>query len=320
LHPVLGDTSRLVSAASGGDGRYRAGENGVTAVFATADGKVDFVCHGADVLACVKSQMGYPAIYPMHPARIERPVRAVLMDLDGTTVRSEEFWTWIIERTTARLLGDDGFRLRPEDAPFVSGHSVSEHLKYTIRKYCPGRAVEEARRIYFETTHREMRAILEGGGRAEAFTPAPGVKEFLLALKARRIPVAVVTSGLYEKAWPELVAAFRAMGLGDPREFYDAIVTAGHAVRKGEPGTLGELEAKPHPWVYAEAARVGLGLDFADRHHALGIEDSSAGVVSLRLAGFACAGMAGGNIVSGGAAGLLTRYCRTFAEVLEIID
>ena len=53
-----------------------------------------------------------------------------------------------------------------------------------------------------------MREILEGRGRADAFVPAPGVREFLLALKADGIRIGVVTSGLHEKAWPELVAAF----------------------------------------------------------------------------------------------------------------
>ena len=106
---------------------------------------------------------------------------------------------------------DPSFRLDAADLPFVSGFSVSEHLQYCIRKYCPSRTVEEARQYYFEHTHREMKEILEGRCRADAFVPAPGVKEFLLALKRNGIRIGVVTSGLHEKAWPELVAAFRMM-------------------------------------------------------------------------------------------------------------
>ena len=138
------------------------------------------------------------------------------MDLDGTSVHSEGFWIWIIERTTASLLGNPSFELEPADLPFVSGHSVSEHLTYCVRKYCPDKTVEEARDFYFEHTRREMRAILDGGGRADAFVPAPGLKEFLLALKDRGIKIALVTSGLHEKAWPEIVAAFRALKPGRP--------------------------------------------------------------------------------------------------------
>lgn len=43
--------------------------------------------------------------------------------------------------------------------------------------------------------------------------------------------IALVTSGLYEKAWPEIVSAFRTLDLGDPRAFYDAIITVMHCAR-----------------------------------------------------------------------------------------
>jgi len=80
------------------------------------------------MLAYVISAMGYPAYYPVHPVELQKPVKAVLMDLDGTTVRSEEFWIWIIEKTTASLLDNPKFELEEADTAFVSGHSVSEHL------------------------------------------------------------------------------------------------------------------------------------------------------------------------------------------------
>ena len=84
--------------------------------------------------------------------------------------------------------------------------------------------------------------------------------------------------------------------MGDPVDFYDAIITAVQALKKGQTGTLGELAPKPHPWLYAETARVGLGIPFENRHKVIGIEDSSAGVVSIKLAGFSCVGISGGNI------------------------
>jgi beta-phosphoglucomutase-like phosphatase (HAD superfamily) len=301
------------------DGRFTVGRDGVRAIGATGDRKVEFVGFGGHTLAHVRSSLGAPAYYPVSAASLERPVQALLMDLDGTSVRSEPFWIWMIEQTTASLLGNPAFTLDESDLPFVSGFSVSEHLQYCIRKYCPDRTVEEARRYYFEHTHREMQAILEGKGRADAFVPAPGVKAFLLALKAAGIRIGVVTSGLHEKAWPELVAACRTMGLGDPRGFFDAIVTAGFPMRAGEPGTLGELSPKPHPWLYAEICRVGLGIPFTDRHRVIGVEDSGAGVCAVRLAGFATIGMAGGNIQESGARPLCQHYCETFEEVLGII-
>ena len=149
--------------------------------------------------------------------------------------------------------------------------------------------------------------------------PPRASRQFLLALKQDGIRIGVVTSGLYEKAWPELVAAFRTMDLGDPRAFYDAIVTAGFPMRAGEPGTLGELSPKPHPWLYAEVCRVGLGIPFEDRHHVIGLEDSGAGVCAVRLAGFAAIGMAGGNIPESGTRPLCQHYCESFEEVLGVI-
>jgi beta-phosphoglucomutase-like phosphatase (HAD superfamily) len=319
--PFTFDEATLTPLEATACGTFRAGAGGVARVLATGDRKVEFVrFESGRVLAHVRSAMGYPAYYPLEAAAIERPVEAVLMDLDGTSVHSEAFWIWVIERTTARLVGNAKFALEVADLPFVSGHSVSEHLQYCIGKYAPGASLETAREIYFEITHREMKEVLEGRGRADAFRPAPGLKEFLLELKGRGIKIGLVTSGLHEKAWPEIVAAFRQLGMGDPKEFYDAIVTAGFPLRKGEVGTLGELEPKPHPWLYAETARVGLGVPFERRGRVIGLEDSGAGVVSIRLAGFACIGMEGGNIRESGTAGLCAGVCGGFGEVLKLIE
>ncbi len=301
------------------DGRFCVGENGVQHICSPADGKVEFVGFEAHTLAHVKSAMGYPAYYPVHPVRIERPVKAVLMDLDGTSVHSEEFWVWIIQLATASSVDNPKFELEDVDFPHVSGHSVSEHLQYCIDKYCPDKTVEEARKYYFEHTRREMNEILEGRGRTDAFTPAPGLKDFLLELKSKDIKIGLVTSGLYEKAWPEIVSAFRQLDMGDPKEFYDAIMTAGFQPGHGEAGTLGELQAKPHPWLYAEAARVGLGIPFEDRHSVIGLEDSGAGVVAIRLAGFAAIGVSGGNIEQSGTKSLASHYCTDFEGVLKVI-
>jgi beta-phosphoglucomutase-like phosphatase (HAD superfamily) len=133
------------------------------------------------------------------------------------------------------------------------------------------------------------------------------------------VRIGLVTSGLHEKAWPEIVAAFRMIGMGDPLEFYDAIITAGYAIRRDQAGTLGELEPKPHPWLYAETARVGLGIDASQRHRVIGLEDSGAGVVSIRLAGFAAVGIGGGNIEASGARPLLHAWCDTLMDALPVV-
>ncbi len=320
--PALGEITEnagFVALDACSDGRFRIGADGVLSVWATGDRKVEFIVFGDHTLAYVNSQLGYPAYYPLHPTAMEHPVKAVLMDLDGTSVRSEEFWIWIIQQSMASLLDNPGFELEEADLPFVSGHSVSEHLQYCVDKYCPDKTVEEARTYYFEHTRREMKAIMEGHGRPGAFTPTEGLKEFLYALKERNIRIGLVTSGLYEKAWPEILSAFDTLGMGDPKVFYDAIITAGYPLGQGEAGTLGELSPKPHPWLYAETSRVGLGIPFEERNHVIGIEDSAAGVCSLRLAGFPTIGFGGGNIEQSGVLPLCEHYCQSFDEILRII-
>ncbi len=310
----------LISLQQTSDNGFSSGKNGIDSIYATGDYKVEFVnFDNGKTLAHVLSMTGFPAYYPVFPVKIGKPVKAVLMDLDGTTVRSEHFWIWIIQMTFASLIDNPDFKLEDVDLPFVSGHSVSEHLKYCIHKYCPDKSLEEVRKLYFHHTHREMDAILNGKGYNDAFTPSPGIKDFLLELKAKGIKIGLVTSGLYEKAYPEILSAFNILGMGNPEDFYDVIITAGFPLRKGAAGTLGELSSKPHPWFYAEASRIGLGIPFEERHSVVGIEDSGAGICSLRLAGFAAIGTSGGNIIQSGVQGLCEHYCQNFDEILDVL-
>jgi len=311
--------SGLVPLATCSDGVHVAGRNGVVSITATGDGKVEFIAFADHTLAYVRSSLGYPAYYPVHPVTFQKPVKAVLMDLDGTSVRSEDFWIWIIQRSIASLIERPAFELEDADLPYVSGHSVSEHLSYCLEKYCPEKSLEDARHLYFLHARTEMAAIVQGEGRTDAFQPVAGLKEFLLTLKGRHIRIALVTSGLYEKAYPAIVAVFHELGLGDPETFYDVIITAGFPLSAGSPGTLGELAPKPHPWLYAEAATVGLGIPFSGRHHVIGIEDSGAGVCSIRLAGFSAIGIDGGNINQSGVRDLCNYYCHSFDEIEKII-
>ena len=283
------------------------------------DGTIDILQDGADKYIKVKSGMGYPALYPLNEVKIEKPIEAVLMDLDGTSVKSEEFWVWIIQSTIARLMDKPNFTFEDADIPHVSGHSVSEHLTYCINKYCPEKTVEEARKYYYEITDYEMDEILAGRGKEGAFTPAYGLKDFLYELKDRGIKIGLVTSGLYRKAMPEIISAFKTLGMGDPVDFYDTIITAGYPLGKGRVGTLGELAPKPHPWLYAETMRVGLGIPFERRHHVIGIEDSSAGVVSILLAGVAPIGLTDGNIIRAGLDPLCTHMVDKLPDVMKLI-
>lgn len=309
----------LMDLTTGGDGLWRVGLDGVRRILAPLDQKIELIVFDDKTLVYLKSAFGYPAIYPLREIEFDGPARAVLMDLDGTTVRSEEFWIRMIELTMAHAMKKPGFTLENDDGPYVSGHSVSEHLQYCINKYCPGQNLEEVRRIYSELTRRQMNEIMAGRGPAYFFVPSPHLKEFLTALKAERIKIGLVTSGLYEKAWLEITGAFQVMGLGDPLKFYDTIICAGFSPVRGQVGTMGELTPKPHPWLYAESAHTGLGLDWDSRRKIIGIEDSAAGIIAIRLAGFAGVGIAGGNIAAGGARPFMYRECHDLLEILPLV-
>lgn len=319
--PGLGTVgSDLQTLDASSDGVHRIGVNGVVSIHATGDHKVEFIAWAGHALAYVRSALGYPAYYPLRPATLRPPLKAVLMDLDGTSVHSERFWILMIQHAIASLRGEPDFRFDASDLPFVSGHSVSEHLAHGVRRYCPGRSVEEARRAYFERVRFELSEILAGRGHIDAFAPTAGLKPFLLHCKQAGLRIGLVTSGLHEKAWPEIVSAFRQLELGDPRAFYDAIITAGFPLQHGSVGTLGELQPKPHPWLYAECFRVGLGLPPEDHEHVVVVEDSGAGVCAGRIAGFPTIGLAGGNIDESGTRSLCTAYGQSLDEIWGLLE
>lgn len=319
IYPGIGKLENMIELEKTSDGSFVSGSEGVKEVLTPADRKVEFIIYADKTLCYVKSALGYPAIYKVPEARYEGPAKAILMDLDGTSVRSESFWMWIIEQTIAKLKKDMSFTLEASDEPHVSGHSVSEHLQYCIDKYCPDKTVEEARAIYFDTTEYEMKEILEGRGKEGAFTPAPGLREFLEEVKGNGVKIGLVTSGLYTKAMPEIISAFQTLKMGDPLDFYDAVITAGQTFKKGQTGTIGELAPKPHPWLYSETAKVGLGITEEDKCHVLGFEDSSAGIMSIRLAGFQAVGITGGNIHKSGVDSLCMTQYDNLCDALPLI-
>lgn len=314
------DNCGLIPLKETSDHKFKVGQDGVISVTATGDRKVEFISYENHCLAYVISAIGHHAYYPIYDVKVKRPIKAVLMDLDGTSVKSEEFWIWIIQKSIQSLTNNPNFEFEEADLAHVSGHSVSEHLQYCINKYCPDKKLEDARRWYFYHTEYEMNEIMEGRGKEGAFTPSPGIKEFLLALKERGIKIGLVTSGLYQKAWPEILNGFQTLKMGDPKDFYDCIISAGFPLGKGKVGTLGELSPKPHPWLYAETCTVGLNIPFEDRNSVVGIEDSGAGVCSIRIAGYPTIGIGGGNIERSGTKALCDYYAEDFESILRFID
>ena len=259
---------------------------------------------------CTIRQCGVEATYPFEKPTTQFPIQAVLMDLDGTTVISEEFWIYLIEKTVKRL-SSPAFCLSQEDTPYVSGFSTAEHLEYCLKKYKIEKTVNEALCVYHETAREELCEIMQGRGNAEAFKPREGLKAFLYALKRAGVKIGLATSGLDYKAIPEIVSAFRVLGMGDPIAFYDAVITGGRRKGEGEYGTIGEMAVKPHPWIYSELL-AGLGVE---KSRAVVIEDSSAGLLAGRLAGLNVIGLKDGNLMQSG----LHEACIAMADTLEEI-
>ena len=268
-----------------------------------------------DQLLVKISQCGVISIYPLQENLPQNKIKYVLMDLDGTTVKSEEFWVFLIEKTVKSCLKNDDFHLDESDAPYVSGFTTVEHLEYCKNKYHFKQSINEALEEYHRIARYELNEIMEGRGNINAFEPRPGLKDFLLELKRLNIKIGVATSGLRYKAVPEIVSTFKLIGLGDPLKFYDALITGGDQ-KEGEYGTIGELASKPHPWIYRELA---LGLKVDDMSNAVVLEDSSAGLLSAKLAGINVIGFKDGNLVASGLDEQCLLMVNTFKDVLEYI-
>jgi len=58
-----------------------------------------------------------------------------------------------------------------------------------------------------------------------------------------------------------------------------------------------------------------MSLPFSEQNTVVGIEDSGAGVCSIRIAGFPVVGFTGGNILQSGTRQLCNCYCDTFEEI-----
>ena len=271
---------------------------------------------GESGVECTINQTGVCATYPLLPATFEPKAKALLMDLDGTTVQSEEFWIYLIEKTVKTLLKDEKFAFVEEDIPYVSGFSTIEHLTYAMKKYHVPCDLSKANATYHAIAEHELKEILEGRGNVSAFKPRENLKEFLTEVKGSGIKIGLVTSGLDYKAIPEIVSTFRVLNMGNPLDFYDAIITGGKRKIAGDYGTLGELSVKPHPWVYAE---IGMALAGENKKNVITLEDSSSGVLSSRLAGYGVIGLSDGNIIKSGMESFCVKMTNSLEEVLKLI-
>lgn len=305
-----------------GRGKLCTGENGISFLAINKAHEFIFIGHGGEMEVVINSKAGIYPGFAILPTQIESPLEGVLLDLDGTCVKSEAFWIQTILETTNRMRNRYGLpaidQFTQEELPHVSGRTVPEHLMYCIQHYFPKASLLETQALYTEIAEEYMIKFNTGELDIDAFEPADGLKDLLLLLKQKGIKIGIVTSGLYYKAWPELDQAMKKMALGDARKFFDAILTSGTLARRGVCGTMGNAIAKPWPNIYFEAAQA-LGFSMDRRNHYVGIGDSNSDAGSLRLMGTPFIGVAHGNIEVGGTKCLCNAFAESLVDVKNIL-
>src|SRR5690554_2160741 len=105
-------------------------------IYQTVDNKAVFILQNGEAVVYLPTRVAVNVYYEYKKAEFPREIKGVLMDLDGTSVKSEEFWIGVIEEIARFFLGNKKFKFSAADRPYVSGFSVSEHLAYILEKYC----------------------------------------------------------------------------------------------------------------------------------------------------------------------------------------
>ncbi len=175
----------------------------------------------------------------------------VLFDLDGVVVNTEPQYKMFWDRMGKEYLGDDDFHAK------IKGQTLVQIFEK-----------------HFDGQYKEQEEILPQINKFEEemdYTYIPGIHEFIMDLKARGIPMAIVTSSngqkmdQVRKAHPELW------------DFMDAIVTSEYFSR-----------SKPDPECFLKGMEI-LGGVPEDTYV---FEDSIHGVNAGRLAGAHVIGLA----------------------------
>ncbi|WP_024799631.1 HAD family phosphatase [Nocardia sp. BMG51109] len=184
----------------------------------------------------------------------EKPVRAVIFDMDGLLLDSERL-------ALESLIGtgkEFGYELSPEFCCGMIGQPADRSRELVAAAYGPGFPVDD-----FFARHEATLGRFVDAGRLGL---EPGVPELLDALDAGAIARAIATSSSRDRTDHHL----RAAGIAGR---FDAVVTR-QDVRRGKP--------HPEPYLTATAA---LG---ADPEHTLALEDSPNGLRSAHGAGLRC--------------------------------
>jgi len=205
-------------------------------------------------------------------------LEAVMMDMDGSSTDTEKLVLEAMRQMMAEALSVPSFRFAAEDYAHIIGDSTTNHVRYLVSTYgLDSTALQQYIEGYYRHYHAALEGIRDGAIRDALIEPMPGLREFLTTLKARDVKVGLVTSSLKKEVDIVMPVVFDRMGLPpDYEAFYDGVITA---------DDVGEAFLKPHPNLYWRMAEEKLCL--RDWRRAFVVEDSAAGILAARIAGFA---------------------------------
>jgi beta-phosphoglucomutase len=181
-------------------------------------------------------------------------LKAVLFDMDGVLVDSEEF----ICNAAIEMFREKGLIVKPEDfVPFV-GTGENRYIGGVAEKYNFPVDIEEVKKRTYEIYDTIVRNKLK---------PLPGVKEFIATCRKRSLKIAVATSA------DEVKMKINLREIGLPVETFDVTVNGLQIERK-----------KPFPDIYLKAAEM-LNVKPKD---CLVVEDAPNGIKAAKAAGMKC--------------------------------
>ncbi|MER7843477.1 HAD family phosphatase [Kitasatospora sp. NPDC096077] len=182
---------------------------------------------------------------------VPAPPAAVLFDMDGTLVDTEQLW-W---QAAAELAEELDHPLTDQDAPEVLGQAVEHTAAHLHRVSGTDRTEAELALVLGESFAAKV---------AAETVPRPGALALLAALREARVPTALVSAS------PRLVVDLVLSAIG--RDWFAVTMAAEDTPR-----------TKPAPDPYLAAAE-RLGLDPAA---CVAVEDTPTGVASAAAAGCA---------------------------------
>jgi beta-phosphoglucomutase len=178
-------------------------------------------------------------------------IRAVLFDMDGVLVDSEEF----IRQAAVMMFEEKGYRVKQDDFIPFTGTGENRFLGGVAEKYGIPLEIEKDK----ARTYLIYEKICAG-----KLLPLPGVKKTIQLCRSRHIKTAVTTSADEFK----MLVNLREIGL--PVDTFDVTVFADMVRNK-----------KPDPEIYLTAAAL-LGINTAE---CLVVEDAPSGLQAAASAG-----------------------------------